>query len=217
MSLFGEPVVEQDAYTAVAEGAFRRLRVTPRGELVTVSLAQQMVFDGRVFMVSNATAGTATAMGGTGLVATTPALLIDAPANVALIPLEVRLTQGGTVGSGDINIMLVCDSVVRYSSGGTALTIRNMRLDNPNTSACTAYTGPTAAAATAERVLAYDLQAPDVTPVAATEHRQFIWRPDPAPVLYDGASLVLYTFAATTQPSWHFSITWAEIPSGQTT
>ena len=60
----------------------------------------------------------------------------------------MELRQGGTVAGAVITVLMTLEDAIRYSSGGTSHTPQNMRFDEPNSSACSFYTGATAGANT---------------------------------------------------------------------
>lgn len=213
----------QSTYPSVGEGQSVFTRHNVRGELVSPNWYEQLVADGRVFLVNNPTVGTALALGGTSYSATAPAFLFDVPVGTTMLPLGVHMVQGGSVAGADITVMLTYDKILRFSSGGTAITPRAMRTDAPVATAVTSsYYGTTATAITAltasqVNMFSYDIQAADVTIGANVyEHREFIWPKVsnvPAPELVGPASFLIFAFAGTTQPSFFFSIAWAEIPT----
>ena len=146
---------------------------------------------------------------------TDPALLLDVPTGKTAIPLEIILNQGGTVGGGVITVLITLSDKTRYSSGGVLVIPQNMRFDEPRGSSCPFYEGTTdiVANGNADDITLHGAMVdPDVgTKPYATETRvhwsarQFI-----APELIGPASLVIYTYCASTQPSWFWSVKWAE-------
>ena len=198
------------------------VRANRRMELITPDWMTQLAMEGRVFELSNPTHGTAVAMGGTAYSDTAAAFSIDVPTGTTIVPLEVQLRQGGTVAGGVITALLTVDNKARYSSGGTALTPKNIRTDITTASLTTAYSGGSAltiVASQLQRTFWASLLSPDVTPTADVAFPAVDSRVDwsakmyTPPVLVGPASLVIYTFAGTTQPSWFYHITWAEMPS----
>lgn len=209
--------VQQNAYAALGENQQARLRANRRGEIVVPDFRIQLVQDGRVFQISNPAVETAIAAGHATAFSETAnvAFIVDFPSGTTGIPLEVSLRQGGTAAGGaTITALITQDRIVRYSSGGTALTPINLRDDAPNSTAAVAYYGATAAAVNTDILLYGALVAMDVTPAIDTWTPGINWEPSVPPVLVGPASLVIYTFSGTTPtPSWFFRIVWAEIPS----
>ncbi len=219
-------LVYQNSYAAVPDGVQAMPRANRRGELIVPDWMTQVVIEGRVFHVSNPTKGTAVAMGGTSYSDTAPAFLVDVPLGYTIIPLEILLKQGGTVAGAVTTVLLTYDNKVRYTSGGTAQTIRPYRSDAPVATGCTAYSGAspiTAAAVGISCTFWASLISPDVSPTADVNFpgfdncvewtaRQFV-----PPVLVGPASLVIYAYAGTTQPSLFYSVKWLEVPSSQLT
>ena len=192
-------------------------------QIITPSSAQ-WAREGRLWQVSNPARETALAMGGTSFSDTAPMITLDVASGTTMIPRLVILNQGGTVAGGVITVLLTADNKLRFSSGGTALTPANCRVDvnsaHPTATAVTAYYGTTAGAITAAaKALDFTVEGrilpADVTPAVDTWNvGQYTWRGgDEAPVLRGPASFVIYASAATTQPSFFFRIVWAEVPT----
>lgn len=216
-------MVSQSTLPGVPEGQAGYARLNRRSELVTAPIPFQWVQDGRVFQITNPAKQTALAMGGTSYSDTAPALVLDVASGTTMVPLYARFAQGGTVAGAVATLLITADTVARFTSGGTALTPRNLRSDGPVSTAVTSYYGTTATAITAAAVttnwlLAGGLISPDVTPSVDVAfpgdfQNASMWVPVVAPHLVGPASLVVYLFAGTTQGSWFFNVTWAEIPS----
>lgn len=170
---------------------------------------------GQVFYASASAANT-TVTGQTSFAATTPTFLIDVPSGTTLIPLMYAANQTGSVAGGDVNTVVAIDSVVRYSSGGTALThVLGSRTTGANTPASTVYTNPTAAAAGSKEVRLMGLtQGADVSP-AEGAIQEVLWVPQGGiDYLVGPAAFLVYTWAGTTGPTWYYTLKFAEIPSG---
>ncbi len=214
--------VSQQNLLTPNDGSEWPVRLNRRAEIITPDPILQFAMEGRVYEVSNPTKGTAVAAGGTSYSDTAPAFLVDVPVGTSIVPLEILLKQGGTVAGAVITVLLTADNKLRYSSGGTAQTVRNNRTDAPFSSACSAYSGAsaiTAAAAGVARTFWASMLSPDVSPTADVEFPGFSncveWsiRDKVPPVLVGPASLVIYAYAGTTQASWFYTIKWLELPS----
>lgn len=158
------------------------------------------------FAATPQTPGAGTVTGQTGFVATTPTFLLDLPASQSriLLPSKIKLFQAGTVAGGPIEIAIAIDTVVRYASGGTAITPKNTNIGSTVAAVGTFYTNPTAAAATAVRLV-------DGAVVAASVGDGIQFNLDHGLLLPNaGGSLLIYTFAATTGPTWKYMIEWDE-------
>ena len=171
----------------------------------------QAIIDGRAFMVSNAARETALAVGGTSFSDTAPAFILDVPSGTGVVPLEIDLRQGGTVAGGVITVLATLSDKVRRASSGTSHTPQNMRFDEPQTSGCSFYTGPTAATNADDITLFGGIYEHNLDGAITTSQVFWSARHSYAPYLVGPASLVIYTFAASTQPSWFFTIKWAEV------
>lgn len=199
---------------ANSEGTFPQYRMNRRAELVFSELMTELGQEGRIFFVSNSARQTALAVGGTSFSDTAPAFVVDVPSGTTMIPLEVVLNQGGTVAGGSITTIITLDNIARYSSGGTALTVRSARMNSRPSTAAVAYANPTLAAVGQEMTLHAHLMAADVTPTVEVPFTGlFTWRASYPMFMVGPASLVIYSFAATTQPSYFFRIAWAELDS----
>ena len=171
----------------------------------------QAILDGRAFMVSTATRETALAVGGTSFSDTAPAFILDVPSGTGVVPLEIDLRQGGTVAGGMITVLATLSDKVRRASSGTSHTPQNMRFDEPQTSGCSFYTGPTANTNDDDISLFSGLYEHNLDGALTTSHVLWSARHSYAPYLVGPASLVVYTFAASTQPCWFFTFKWAEV------
>lgn len=202
-----------------AKDTYRYAAVTPNGALFSATYLDSLAREGRIFVSSDADENDVI-VGATSFAATTPTLLLEVPNGTVALPLWVMLQQAGTVAGGNISVAVSFDIISRYTSGGTAETIRSTRSDHPVTPLCTLYsTGGSAIvapAASRAQSLYHQTIMQDVALVATDIPLPFadegVWRP-PAPIYLTGpASLLVFTYAATTGPSWLWSIGWAEIP-----
>jgi hypothetical protein len=215
--------VMQDSYHTTGEGTTGKIRINPRGEIVVPDFYQQLVFDGRVFMASNAARETAEAIGSVDSFSDTdPALLLDVPTGTTVMPLEIILNQGGTVAGGVITVLITLSDKIRYASDGAAITPQNLRFDEPRSSACSFYSGSTdivAAANTDDLTLYAAILDQDVATAPNATATKINWtaREFIAPVLVGPAALVIYAVAATTQPSFFYSVKWAELATTDVT
>lgn len=211
----------QTTYISTPDGQSPKPRLNRRGEQVSPDFYQQLVQDGRVFLASNAARETAIAGGGTSFGDTAPAFLLDVPTGYTAIPLEIHLAQGGTVAGGIITVLVTLSDKVRYASGGAAITPQNMRFDEPYASACSFYdcgTDIVANANTDDITLWAAMLDQDVsTKPEASINVNWSARFNLAPLLVGPASLVIYAFAGSTEPSLFYNIIWAEIPTASVT
>jgi len=173
----------------------------------------RLAADGRLFTASDADQDDMVT-GQTAFSALAPTFLLYAPAAVVAIPVKVELVQAGTVAGGPVNIVAEIDDVARYSSGGTAETILNNLIGGPAPQ-CALRSNPTAAAGYGVRIW-QELVGADVDPAEGAD-QALIWEPKwPIFVKSVGAAasaaLLIHTWAASTGPTWRWSITWAEIP-----
>lgn len=150
--------------------------------------------------------------GQTSLAATTPTFLLDVPAGTTAYPLFLGLNQAGSVAGGDILFAVEIDKVKRYASGGTAEKVFNARTGSNRVNQCTLYSNPTAVAGYGIRTSGVQI-APDISPAEGAIY-EFVWTPAGALDPLDGpASWLIFSYAASTGPSWLWSISWVEFPT----
>mgnify|MGYP001594413278 CR=1 FL=1 len=191
------------------------------GELVQISRANTPIpvtmsdfiwratVDGRIFISSDADFNDAVT-GQTTLANTTPTFLLRVPAGTLAVPLFGNFVQTGTVAGSDIDFIVEIDNVDRWSSAGTIELAYNPSLTN-RVNSCELRSGATAAAGYGITVVRYDIAA-DVSPAEGAIQGP-LWKPE-IPYLLEGpASLLIYTNATTTGPTWWWSIGWAEYPT----
>lgn len=194
-----------------AAGDSRQFRGTRDGSVFTATYVQALGLEGRIFYSSDADQNDYVT-GQTSFANTTPTFLLRVPSGTTAIPLAVRLRQAGTVAGGQIDVIIEIDNADRYSSGGTSETVLSSRTDNPVTNNCTLYSGATAAAGYGVRIFGLVGLEQDVTPLYP-ELSGVDWIGDGSDYLVGPAAFAVYTYAATTGPTWSWAVKWAEIPS----
>lgn len=198
----------------------RAVAVTPNGAIFSAEYLHSLGREGRLFVGHDADENDTVLSASTSYAATDPTFLLAVPDGTVAIPLWVRLVQAGSVAGGAISIHISIDNTNLYSSGGTSEAIDNLRTDGAaanSTLYSSAGSAIVASAATGARaIIWHHVIAPDVAPASA-DAAQFdvLWTP-PAPLYVVGAgSFLIYTYAATTAPTWYWSIGWAEIPESE--
>lgn len=176
---------------------------------------------GRMYRFAGSALNT-TATGATSFATTTPTfgLFVDAGAQYAVIPAEARLFQAGTVAGGAVTVLIEMDNADRYTSGGTAMTSMNCRTDGaalPSGIAAYSTVGSaiTATDAVGIRMAGY-LLGQDVSPAEGAVN-EIIWTPQAGidvlvPTASLGASWLINTSAASTGPTWFFTLKAAVVP-----
>ena len=163
-----------------------------------------------------------TATGATSVATTTPTFLMNVTAGTqyAIIPAEARLFQAGTVAGGAVTVLLEMDNADRYTSGGTAMTVQNVKTTGPAIpSGVAAYStvGSAIVATNAAGVrMAGYLLGQDVSPAEGAVN-EITWTPQAGtevlvPTSTLGASWLINTSAGTTGPTWFFSLKAAVVP-----
>lgn len=146
------------------------------------------------------TSPSTTYTGQISLVATTPTFLIrmaEATAANRVLPLKMRLSQSGTVAGGNISVAILMDNTDRLSgSTGTIIEQAQPYMRAGNTSAFTVRGNPTAtAASSAIRTL-------DSFEIIAQTGDILEYDFDAETMIEGTGSILIYTWAATTGPTW---------------
>lgn len=181
---------------------------------VQADLLWEFAKQGRIYVASDAdvddlVSGTISA----SFTTATTTFLLDVPEGTTAFPLFVNMQQAGTVAGGAISLFIAIDNKKRYASAGTSERIFNQL---GKASACTLYSGATATVDTVSygaRVFG-TVMGPDVSS-AEGAITAGIWRPEVPYLLRGPASLLVYSHAATTAPTWAWSIGWASAPTDE--
>ena len=121
-----------------------------------------------------------------------------------VVPRVMRLTQMGDPASDTIRISVAIDSADRFSAGGVPVIPKNLNTDEDVASVVNFLLAPTATAAGAgTRYVANDAMPPSA---GASFDLDF----SDAIILGKTSSLLIYTWAPVTPPSWFFSFSWVE-------
>lgn len=160
--------------------------------------------NGLCFKATHQTPGTGVT-GQTSFVATTPTFLIATnAASRGVVGLNFWLGQAGTVAGATIDIAVAIDNTYRYSSGGTAIVPLNSDMDQTTAAAAVFYFNPTASAASANVRYVWTFTAAASLGAEATIDFE-----DGLGIGTTG-SILIYTFAGTTGPTWRFGFEWLE-------
>ena len=167
---------------------------------------------GRIYTASDADQNDLVT-GQTSFAATTPTFMIDVPSGTTIVPLLVSLGQTGTVAGGAVSVIIELDNADRYNTGGTAETVfNNKTAGGVFTNNSTLYSGATAESGYGVRVFGVTVGA-DVEPAEGISN-EVLWTPTSTPEFLVGpAAFLVYTYAATTGPTWFWTIKWAEFPT----
>lgn len=145
--------------------------------------------------------------GQTSFVATTPTFLAtQTTAGKRAMLRRLSLTQAGTVAGGQISVAIAIDLIDRFASAGTERTPVAPNADNADAASFNWYENPTAAAASSIRWL-------DAFELDANVGETLELLPADGIQLVNASSLLVYTWAATTGPSWHYAAEFVEEPS----
>ena len=169
-----------------------------------------LVWEGKVFGVSNPTVGTEV-VGQTSYAATLATFSLRNLGSKAMVPLYALLSQADVVAGGEIVVSVQTLDTDQFTSG-TQITVRNRNQRNSDGSSVLAYhtaTLPTFTTGNANQVFAREIF-PSVTAANADNTINAFGYPGICVVRPSGA-IHIYTNAAITGPSWSFAITWAEL------
>lgn len=174
----------------------------------SADLLWRVAMEGRLFTACDADQNDLVT-GQTSFANTTPTFLLRVPAGVICVPLFLNLGQTGDVAGGPIDVIIEIDDVDRYASAGTKETTFSSRRRSLRTPQCSLYSGATASAGFGARIVGVTI-GQDVSPAEGAVPGPF-WKPE-MPLLLEGpASLLVYTYAASTGPTWFWSAGWAEL------
>ncbi len=215
-----DTMVQQDSYSAHKDGTAGLIRLNRRGEVIPADWIMQLIFDGRVFIASNVAMETVNLLGDASYAEAVAGLALDVPNGVTVIPLEIVLTQAGTVAGGDITVLMTVDTKLRITSG-VASTPRNYLINatEPYPSMCTVKshkegtTNLVVATPAGDYSFYSKMMAEDIV---SGYDQQVIWtaRDYPPPIIKGPGAVVIYTYPATsTAPSYFWHMIWAEIPT----
>lgn len=163
---------------------------------------------GRRYCVTHQTIATAVT-GQTSFDATTPTFLIYQTSAEGIRQLclsGLELCQAGTVAGGIIHVVIALDTTNRFSAGGTAVTPQNALVDSSNAQYANAagfsfkYNATASAAGSGTRYIKHYTVAPNSSaPVP------FALDTEDSIQIGKTGSILVYTYAATTGPTWHFN------------
>lgn len=170
--------------------------------------------EGRIFYASDADQNDLVT-GQTSFVNTTPTFLLRNPSDsgVICVPLLFSLNQAGTVAGGVVSASAEIDDVDVYSSSGTEETVLSSRPKNPvaGGNKCKLFSNPTVTAGYGVRVLGLQL-GEDISP-AEGAIQEVLWTPASGiDILDPDTCLKVFTWAASTGPTWFWTFKWAEFP-----
>ena len=124
-----------------SDGDLMALRGTRDGAVFSADWFLAAALEGRAFGVNSGTGSSPTTTNAGALVVAEPDLLIQVPAGTTIIPVYLGYAIEDTGGTGAMEVVAVASSATTQAASGTAgtaLTIHNMRTDDPVASNCTA-------------------------------------------------------------------------------
>ncbi len=203
-----------NALAVVANDAQRAFALDRLGDqfLCTVEgLSARAGMAGRLIVSGDAAVGDLV-LGQTSFVATTPTFALHVPTGSLAVPLEVVLQQAGTVAGGAISVVVEISSAVGiYASGGIADKQVALYPGSSYTTACQVYSNPTTTAGYGCQIAMW-LRGMDISSAEGAP-TEIVWRPAAPIFLLGPVSLKVYTWAASTGPSWLWSFKYADLPT----
>lgn len=182
------------------------MRITNEDSVDDFEQSSRLLFQGRRFIATHQTQGT-TITGQTSFAATTPTFLLRQNATtVRVVIRNIALTTMGTAPGGNVNIAVVVDTANRFSAGGAAVVPQNLNEASATASGITSFlTNPTATAEGAtHRVVTQTGIGTTVPTTVFIDYKDGLF-------LSVTSSLLVYTWAASTAPSWLFNFEWSEL------
>lgn len=152
---------------------------------------------------------TTTVTGQTGWVATTPTFMLrktSSQTTKRLVLSNFTLEQTGTVAGGAINVILALDTTDRYSAGGTAVVPQLTTAQSVASSTTPEFTfryNPTATAAGSSDTIPRYVNCGTFPAVTGSTLPTIDCQDEF--VIQGPGSILVYTWAATTGPTWNFT------------
>lgn len=199
------------------------LRLVADGALVSQDWLMACAMEGRVYVGNSGTVTTPITFTATATIDTTkPEYDILVPSGTIVIPVEIRVyfEAFGTNAQSEVMASVGTGG----AQAGTAITPKNLRVDLPNTTACTVHRTGTGATYMTAGVSEFwrDGQQFAITKTTASataavsDPNLFIWRYSDsgiAPVLYSAsASSRLNVFQGSQAGTGFITVTWVELP-----
>lgn len=178
------------------------------GAQVNADLMWRLSKMGRLYIASDADYNDLVT-GQTSAANTTPTFLHQVPVGTVAVPLYLNLSQTGTVAGDTISVIIAVSDVDRYASGGTSERIYNPSKNAPRVPTSKVYSGATASDVSGGNRIFGATIGQDVAPAEGAVQGPF-WRPEVPYVLEGPASLLVWTYAGTTGPTWFWSYGFAE-------
>ena len=172
-----------------------------------------LTLEGRGYMSADADQNDVM-LGTTSFANTTPTWLLSVPEGTAAIPIGFSAGQATPVAGDTIFVIGEFDfDKDAYASGGTSKAVKSTLKNSPFTNKCTLWHLPTATAGYGVRNWYIQL-AQDIAPAEGISN-EIIWTPFGLKPLIGPACWKIFTYAATTAPSWGSQIEWLEIPTNR--
>jgi hypothetical protein len=218
-----EGEVKQSTYGSFQDGVAPQYRMNRRAEQVVPDYYAQLAMDGRVFAANGGEASTVITFAGV-YDADAPDFHLHVPLGTTVIPLRIEVIYEAVGTETTMEIIALASTTGDASVTGTAVTVKPMRIDGPNTSACTATVAVDAAGCTSPYAGTYvefwKYQRPLTDTVASGENDRlplvFEWsaaKNVPPVIVGSTVGSCLAVYAASQAGTGFITVTWAEIPT----
>lgn len=169
-----------------------------------------LVFEGKVYHVTNPTVGTAV-VGQTSYAATLATFTFRNLGARLMVPLYADLVQSGTVAGGRIIFNVQVLETDQFTSA-TALTVKNSNWRYGDASGVLAYhTATIPTLTTGNARLVYSGEVFQTLTAANADNTLNVFKYPGFVAVRPNGALNVYTNAGTTGPGWSFNIAWAEL------
>lgn len=180
---------------------------------LTADFAWRLALEGRLFIASDADQNDRVT-GQTSFANTTPTFTLNNPANsgVLCIPSRIRLTQTGTVAGAAVFVEISGAAPTSFASGTAELAVSGaLGMPNAPQEKCTVYSTVTATAGAGTAKLYHFSLAADVEPAEGViNNPEYV--PPTGLFLWPNSCIHVFTYAATTGPTWDWGFEWYEVP-----
>ncbi len=170
-----------------------------------------LAWEGKVFNTENPTLATGVT-GQTSLALTLATIQLRNLGSKAMVPLWLKFAQAGSVAGGRIEVVVYALDNDQFTSG-TALEVNCTNRQKASPSQVSAWHTATIPALTADN--AVELYSTDIFMTVllnnADNNLDLVGGRPGCWVINPGGGLVIYTNAASTGPTWHFDLGWAEL------
>lgn len=180
---------------------------------LSADISWRLALEGRIYVAADADQNDRVT-GQTSFAVTTPTFTLHNPASsgVLVLPFFYQLAQTGTVAGGDIGVDTEIIAPSSFTSGTLERT-RRLRIGYDNgVSGNKALLYSTVTAASSYGIaVGHATLGPDISPAEGVINI-YEWQAPVGCILDPDSSMNVFTYAATTGPTWGWHFVWAELP-----